>query len=183
MSLVITGNPGVGKHTISKLVAKKLNYEILDINKIALKSMNIKKTSGTADIDTKKVKSVIKKIITKNSLVVGHLAPYVLTKSQIKAVVVLRKNPYSLISVYKERKYTRQKVIENLDSEILGVIAYDSIKKFGINKVYQIDTTKKSLAMIVKKIQSIFENNFKQDKVDWLTLVVHKNDLKKFFTY
>jgi len=183
MSLVITGNPGVGKHTVSKLLAKKLDYEILDINKIALKSFNVKKSSGTIDVDTKKLKNTIKKIITKKSLVVGHLAPYVLTKSQVKAVIILRKNPYSLISVYKERKYTRQKMIENLDSEILGVIAYDSIKKFGKNNVYQIDTTKKTLAEIVKKIQSIFENDFKQDKVDWLTLVMRKNDLKKFFTY
>lgn len=183
MSLVITGNPGVGKHTISKILAKKFNYKILDINKIALRSSNIKKSSGTMDVDTRKVKSVIKKMITKKSLVVGHLAPYVLTKSQVKAVIVLRKTPYNLVSVYKKRKYTHQKMIENLDSEILGVIAYDSIKKFGKNKVYQIDATKKSLATIVKKIQSIFENNFKQDKVDWLTLVVHKNDLKKFFSY
>jgi broad-specificity NMP kinase len=74
-------------------------------------------------------------------------------------------------------------MIENLDSEILGVIAYDSIKKFGKNKVYQIDATKKPLATIVKKIQSVLESDFKQDKVDWLTLVVHKNDLKKFFSY
>lgn len=183
MSLVITGNPGVGKHTISKILAKKLNYEILDINKIALKSMNVKKNSGTVDIDTKKLKNIIKKMIKKKSLIVGHLAPYVLTKSQVKAVIVLRKNPYNLISIYKERKYTHQKMIENLDSEILGVIAYDSIKKFGKNKVYQIDVTKKPLAKIVKKIQAIFENNFKEDRVDWLTLVVHKNDLKKFFTY
>jgi len=183
MYLVITGNPGVGKHTVAKILAKKFNYEIFDINKIALKSLNIKKKSGTIYIDAKKLKTVIKKRLTKKSLIVGHLAPYVLTKSQVKAVIVLRKNPYNLISIYKERKYTRQKMIENLDSEILGVIAYDSIKKFGENKVYQIDTTKKLPAAIVKKIQSIFENNFKRDSVDWLTLVVNKNDLKKFFTY
>jgi len=183
VSLVITGNPGVGKHTVSRILAKKFNYKILDINKIALKSLNLKKSSGTVDVDAKKLKNIIKKIITKKSLVVGHLAPYVLTKSQTKAVIVLRRNPYNLISVYKKRKYTHQKMIENLDGEILGVIAYDSIKKFGKNKVYQIDATKKPLAMIVKKIQSIFENDFKQDKVDWLTLVVHKNDLKKFFSY
>jgi adenylate kinase len=183
MSLVITGNPGVGKHTISEILAKKLNYEIFDINKIALKSLNVKKNSGTVDVDTKKLKNIIKKKITKKSLIVGHLAPYVLTKSQVKAVIVLRKNPYNLISIYKERKYTHQKMIEDLDSEILGIIAYDSVKKFGKDKVYQIDATKKLPAMIVKKIQSIFENDFKQDKIDWLTLVANKKELKKFFTY
>lgn len=183
MSLVITGNPGVGKHTVSNILAKKFDYKILDINKIALKSMNLKNNFDTVDVDVKKVKDIIKKMITKKSLIVGHLAPYVLTKSQVKAVIVLRKNPYNLISVYKKRKYSHHKMIENADSEILGVIAYDSIKKFGKGKVYQIDTTKKSLPKIVKKIQFIFDNNFKQDKVDWLTLVMKKNDLKKFFSY
>jgi len=183
MSLVITGNPGVGKHTVSEIVAKKFTYKILDINKIALKSLNIKKSAGTVDVNTKKLRNTIKKIATKKSLIVGHLAPYVLTKSQVKAVVVLRKNPYNLISVYKKRKYSHKKMVENLDSEILGVIAYDSIKKFGKSKVFQIDTTKKSIPKIVKKIQSVFENNFEQDEVDWLTLVMQKNDLKKFFSY
>lgn len=182
MSLVITGNPGVGKHTIAKIIAEKFSYKILDINKIALSSMNLKRSS-TVDVDTKKLKNNIKKLITKKSLVVGHLAPYVLTKSQAKAVIVLRKNPYNLVSVYKKRKYSHQKMMENLDGEILGVIAYDSIKKFGKNRIYQIDTTKKSAQNLVKKIKSIFEGNFKEDSVDWLTLVTKKNDLKKFFSY
>lgn len=182
MSLVITGNPGVGKHTISKIIAKKFSYKILDINKIAFSSMNLKKKSSAVDVDIKKLKNNIKKLITKKSLVVGHLAPYVLTKSQAKAVIVLRKSPYNLVSVYKKRKYSHQKMIENLDAEILGIIAYDSIKKFGKNKVYQIDTTK-STPKTVKKIKSIFEDSFKEDKIDWLTLVTKKNDLKKFFLY
>ena len=35
MSIVITGNPGVGKHTITKKIAEKLELSILDINSIA----------------------------------------------------------------------------------------------------------------------------------------------------
>ena len=35
MSFIITGNPGVGKHTITKEISKLLDLEIIDINKIA----------------------------------------------------------------------------------------------------------------------------------------------------
>ena len=35
MSIVITGNPGVGKHTITQLIADKMKLSIIDINKIA----------------------------------------------------------------------------------------------------------------------------------------------------
>ena len=30
--LVLTGNPGVGKHTVSKILAEILGYKIVDIN-------------------------------------------------------------------------------------------------------------------------------------------------------
>ena len=35
MSIVITGNPGVGKHTITKKISEKLNFPIVDINIVA----------------------------------------------------------------------------------------------------------------------------------------------------
>lgn len=183
MSLVITGNPGVGKHTISKRVAKKLGYEIIDINKIALTLQNNKKRKDAIDIDVKRLKPILKKMITENSVVVGHLAPYVLSKSQVKAVIVLRRNPYKLIFVYKKRKYSKQKMMQNLASEILGLIAYDAIKKIGKDKTYQIDTTKRSISETVKKIQAVFDKKFESEYVDWLSLVAQKNDLKKFFSY
>ena len=43
MSLVITGNPGVGKHTIADEILKTEDYDMLDINKIAIKSNHVKK--------------------------------------------------------------------------------------------------------------------------------------------
>ncbi len=67
MSLVITGNPGVGKHTISKHVAKDLNYEIIDINKIALKTGLYNKKNKTLDVDVIELKKYLKKNIPKKS--------------------------------------------------------------------------------------------------------------------
>ncbi|SVB15911.1 uncharacterized protein METZ01_LOCUS168765, partial [marine metagenome] len=34
--LVLTGTPGVGKHTVSEELAKTLDYEIIDVNKEAI---------------------------------------------------------------------------------------------------------------------------------------------------
>jgi len=183
MSLVITGNPGVGKHTLAKKIAKNLKYKILDINKIALEMQFNKKNNDVIDVDVEKVANILKKRITKNSLIVGHLAPYVLSKSQVKTAIILRKSPYKLDSIYKKRNYAARKIIENIQSEILGVIAYDTIKKFGKKKTYQIDTTSKSVTNIIKKINTIFEDNFQLDNVDWLSLVFEKNDHKKFFPH
>jgi adenylate kinase len=86
-----------------------------------------------------------------------------------------------LISVYKKRKYSKKKAYENIGSEILGVVAYDAISKFGANKVYQINTTNISVQKTMSKIKFIFKKKFVSDKVDWLSLVANNNDLSKFF--
>jgi adenylate kinase len=36
LRLVITGNPGVGKHTSAKIIAERINAEIIDINEVAI---------------------------------------------------------------------------------------------------------------------------------------------------
>lgn len=182
MSLVITGNPGVGKHTVSKSLAKILDYEILDINKIALESNLYEKTDETNDVDVLRLKNILKKKISKKSLIVGHLAPYVLTKSQVSKVIILRKSPYKLVQIYKKRKYSKKKTTENLGSEVLGIIAYEAMKKFGKNKTFQIDTSSKSISNLTKHIKDILDGKSKTETVDWLS-VVKERDLQKFFSY
>jgi len=58
MSIVITGNPGVGKHTIAKEIVETLELNILDINKIAKDEGLFEKNHDTNDIDTKKLEKV-----------------------------------------------------------------------------------------------------------------------------
>ena len=183
MAIIITGNPGVGKHTIAKNVSKILKYKIFDINKIALESGVYEKKDDSNDVDVIKLKNILKNKINKKSIVVGHLAPYVLTKKQVTKAIILRKNPYHLLPVYKKRKYSTKKIAENLGSEILGIVTYDSIKKFGKTKSHQIDTTSKTVAKISKTVINVIEGKFDNDVVDWLSLISEKNDLRKFFSY
>ena len=95
--------------------------------------------------------------------------------------IVLRKNPYDLIQIYDKRNYSDEKKNDNLGSEILGVIAYDSIEKFGKDKTFQINTTSLSTEEVIKKIESVINGTSKGDTVDWLADITKKNDLKKFF--
>ncbi|HXG73998.1 MAG TPA: AAA family ATPase [Candidatus Nitrosotenuis sp.] len=177
--LVVTGNPGVGKHTVSKVLAEKLGYHILDINQIAIKNQIYQKSGSTLDVDTKKLEKKIKKLLKPNMVVVGHLAPYVIPKSQVKFAIVLRKNPYKLIPIYKKRKYSQKKIYENLGSEILGVIAYDARSRFG-KKALQVDATGLSVSKLLKKIHRAMKTK-KQDDVDWLGMVSKKGELARFF--
>ncbi len=182
MSIVITGNPGVGKHTIANEIAKRLELQIVDINNIAKDSGLFERNKDTNDVDTTELKKIINKKISKPCLIVGHLAPYVLSSEQIKKMIVLRRNPYDLISVYKKREYSDEKTRENTGSEILGVIAHDAINQFGV-KVFQVDVTTKNVLEMINKVMSIINGEDSSEDVDWLDLVAKHDDLKKFFAY
>ena len=180
MSIVITGNPGVGKHTITGKIADMLELSIVDINKIAKDSGLFEKNEDTNDVDVKKLEKILEQKISEKNIIVGHLAPYVLDKNKIKVMIVLRRNPYDLISVYKKRKYSDKKIKENTGSEILGIIAHDAISKFQ-EKVFQINISKRTIPETVEKTADLISSNKGNEEVDWLELVRKNNDLGKFF--
>jgi len=181
---IITGNPGTGKHTIAQILSKKMGIELVDINKIAIKEKIFERKKGSLEVDVKKLKKVLDKMPSKNVLLVGHLAPYLVSRKRVEAAVVLRRSPYELEREYKKRKYDNKKAIENLGSEILGITYYDAVKNFGQDKTFQFNTTRKSIGSIAKKIESLFrKRNAKVDKVDWLALILKNKDLQRFFPY
>jgi len=77
---VITGNPGVGKHSITKKIAKKLEIEIIDINKIVIETGLFEKKAESLDVNINELKKIMAKRIPRNSIIVGHLAPYIIPK-------------------------------------------------------------------------------------------------------
>lgn len=62
----ITGNPGVGKHTISKLLSKKMDLAIVDINNIIISNNTfIKKNDLAIDIDIQKLRQLMRNELLK----------------------------------------------------------------------------------------------------------------------
>lgn len=184
MLKIITGTPGTGKHTVARILARKLELELIDVNKVSINEGIAKKNGQVLEVDVLKLKKILGKKTPKNALLVGHLAPYVVSKNKIEIAVVLRRNPYNLERVYKKRRYDKKKLLENLGSEIIGITYYDMIKNAGHNKTFQFDTTNKSVSSTVKKIESLFaKGKAKEDNVDWLKIVSEKRDLQRFFPY
>ncbi len=187
LRLVLTGNPGVGKHTAARIIAKRLGSEIIDINKVAVDGHAIsKKTDLGLDVNVVKLRSLLAGMLKSknNFIVVGHLAPYVLKSSGIDFAAVLRRSPYELEITLEKRGYDAPKVRENVSSEILGVSFYDAMKTFGKQKVMEFDTTGKAPAETADEIISALQHRTPSGKtVDWLMLVSERGDIKRFFQY
>ena len=183
MNLIITGNPGVGKHTVAAQIMKNEDYDMIDINKIAIESNYIEEDEIGIQVDVQNLRKDLNKKISTKSLIVGHLAPYVVEKSKVDVVIILRKNPYKLEEVYEARRYSKEKIKENLGSEILGITAHDAISEFGSEKTFQVDTTNQIMKEITRKIHNIIKEKSSNDEVDWLSEIKQNNDLQKFFDY
>ena len=193
MSIIITGSPGVGKHTIAKEIERTWKIsELIDINKIAIDAGLVEQGQDALDVDVNKLKKHLEPIVSdiprlqwrgRTGLGVGPLAPYVLDGKSFNPCIVLRKNPYKLLDIYKKRGYTEKKMKDNLGSEILGIITNDAIKNFGQEKTFQVDTTDHTPKELAVRIQDIFYGDDNGDNIDWLQLIQEKNDLKKFFDY
>ena len=191
MSIVITGSPGVGKHTIAKEIERTWKIsELIDINKTAIDAGLVEQGQDTLDVDVNKLKKHLEPIVSdiprlhwmgRTGLIVGHLAPYVLNAKSCHPCIVLRKNPYKLLDIYKKRGYTEKKMKDNLGSEILGIITNDAIKNFGQEKTFQVDTTDHTPKELAVRIHDIYYGKDNGDNIDWLQLIQEKNDLKKFF--
>ncbi|NIP62126.1 MAG: shikimate kinase, partial [Nitrosopumilaceae archaeon] len=76
MSIVITGNPGTGKHTIADKIKDVINLPVLDINEFANECGLLEKKDDTNDVDTEKLAKKLQEKITSPHIIVGHLAPY-----------------------------------------------------------------------------------------------------------
>jgi adenylate kinase len=186
LKLVITGNPGVGKHTSARIIAEKTGVEMIDINRFAIdNNATAKKTERGLEVDFKKLGSSLAKMLKskKDIIIVGHLAPYAIKPSSISTVAVLRRSPYELEKTLEKRGYSVEKIRENVASEILGVSLYDSLKTFGRRKVAEFDTTHKMPEETAGEIMLALKRKPKPIGIDWLATVSEKGDMKKFFDY
>jgi adenylate kinase len=189
--VVITGNPGVGKHTCAKFVSEKLGKaKLIDINRVILSNNEVALSSnavnGIGEIDVKKTEKLILEEIkkAKDVVIVGHLAPYVIRATGIDLVAVLRRSPYQLAKIFRQRKYTPMKMKENIAAEVLGITLYDSVETFGKERVAELDTTGITPEEIAKDIVSKLKKSRKQiGIIDWLSLVYEKGDAQKFLEY
>lgn len=184
--LVITGNPGVGKHTTAFELKKILDLVLIDINDLAVQHHAFLQTPNL-EIDSRKIAAIIESKLgeSQRTVIVGHLAPYVLKKEWIDLTIVLRRSPYAILSTLESRNYSVEKIRENVASEILGVILYDSVQCFGKEKIAELDTTQTTSTEICEKIISLIKDNTgrKIGVVDWLSLVNERGDVGRFLEY
>lgn len=189
MKIVLSGTPGVGKHTIATTLSSLFDkVTIVDINKIILsEDLLIPSQRGNHDVDIQKSLDFLTLLLSKkeyqDSIIVGHLAPYVIDPLLVDLAVILRRSPYELRKIYEDRAYSQTKISDNIVAEILGIISYDALKNFEFSKLSELEIATSVLpSLSAQKIVNMYMDKKQRSfgNIDWLPLVQNDPDMLKF---
>jgi len=176
--IVIAGTPGVGKTTVSSILAKILNAVHVDLSKLALEknlTLYYDEERGSYVIDEEKLVNEVLKLASEHErLIIDTHYPEILPKDFVDVVIVLRLKPSILEKRLLAKNWPLRKVRENVLAELLSVVTVNAIEKIGEEKVFEIDTSGMSVEDVVEKVLEILSNPNKHARgfrVDWLTLL------------
>ena len=137
----VTGTPGTGKKSVSPLVAESLGLRCVSLNELARAYGLLGPGGKGGEVDTSRMRRKLAGDVTSEAVLYGHLLPYVLEPSLAEKVFVLRCEPAVLKRRLVERRYPRQKVTENVEAELIGVVSADAFDAFGSARTFEFDTT------------------------------------------
>ncbi len=159
--IALTGTPGTGKTTVAELL-KKRGYEVISVIEMARKYDCILDDEGEeVEIDVEKLSQ-----FRFDGIVGGHLSHYL----HPDITIVLRCNPLVLKNRLEERGWDEEKLMENVEAELLDVILVEAIEMNS--NVYEIDTTFMTAEEVADAVESIISGkgeDYRPGKVDWLS--------------
>jgi adenylate kinase len=175
-AIVIAGVPGVGKSTVARLLSERLDFPLLDLTELVKQEgliQRIDQKRETEVIDLKRLKEKVLQIYQfseENVIIEGHYAYNVIPKKFVSHAFILRKAPWKLKETLETRGYTKEKVRENVEAELVDVCLVEALEALEPKRVCEINATNKEVEEIVEEILSIFRGRAicKKGVVDWL---------------
>lgn len=165
--LFIAGTPGTGKTTVGLILSEKIGLTFIEIRDL----IGHNKLDVELEIDARMLSiragKMLRKIPSK-SLVATHIA-FKPRGVNVKRVFVLRRDPFMVISSLRDRGYSEEKVLENAEAEFLGVVYLEMLKKFGPEKTWQINISKRSIDETINLLIDGINGVNINEEVDWMS--------------
>jgi len=190
--ILITGTPCVGKTTVAKQLACRLNAFYINLTDYAKQNSLIfgEDTERCASIvNEDKMRFALTNTInqSKESVVVdGHFAASVVPPNLSTYVFVLRRNPVELKEYMQKEGFSENKIYENLLAEILDICLVDALE-VQVDKVCEVDVTGKTVEQTVNELftavaaeKKCFYSRGSGVVVDWLDFLEREGLLNQY---
>ncbi len=164
MIIAVTGTPGVGKTTVSKLLARKLGYEYVSLRDYVMERGIGEMKGDELEVEVDELAYNFERDFAgKNVVADGHLSHFL----KADLVVVLRAHPKLVGERLKGRGYSKEKIGENVEAELVDVILVEALEEN--ENVIEVDTTGKTPEEVVDEIIGLIQKGVKRRVgiVDW----------------
>ena len=187
--ILVTGTPCVGKTSVARLLASKLDALYVNLTELAVRENLISGKDEERDsiiIDEirmrRKIREIVEHCDREHIVIDGHYAVSVVPKKLVTYVFVLRRDPVELRKLMEQCGFSGRKLWENLASEILDVCLVDALNVHGEGKVCELDVTGKSVKGVVSEILDVLGGRKKcrVGVVDWLGKLENEGLLEEF---
>ncbi|RLF21186.1 MAG: hypothetical protein DRN15_07010 [Thermoprotei archaeon] len=171
--LIVTGTPGTGKTLIAKKLASILGLRYLNLLDYILErglAERYDEERKSWEVDTEKVRRFLHSdITTTRNIIVDSLIPDILFNDDVDFVIVLRTDPLVLAKRLIARGWSLEKIIENVEAELIGVCLSEALDWYDEEKVIEIDTTEGTPSDICHDIAGLIRRKVvrRQGWIDW----------------
>ncbi|HOW16017.1 adenylate kinase family protein [Methanosarcina sp.] len=162
MLIGLTGTPGTGKTSVSKLLEKRRGWKVIYLNDLIKEEhlyteVDEKRDAVVADMEL--IQSRLGEIIDEmekgsiNGIVIleSHLAHYI-----TDIVIVLRAYPPELKKRLEKRGYSEEKINENAEAESIDLILAEAFE--WCKKVFEVNTTGRTAEETAADVEKIIDN-------------------------
>ncbi len=159
MLIALTGVPGTGKSTVAKFIRKK-GYKVIALNRVIVRRKLVKgfdKKRKSWVVDSKKVENHLRKLRNKYENKILILDSHISHLLNVDFAIVLRCSPEELEKRLKAKRWTKRKIRENVEAEMIDLIAIEAEERLGRKRVVEIDTTGKPPEKIAEEIEKIVQ--------------------------
>jgi len=173
LAIVIAGTPGVGKTTVARLLAERTGKPYVDLAEVVKREKFYTAYDAVREsyiVDVERLRGYLEKTLTCNEIIDTHVVE-ALPPSKVSVAIVLRLDPLVLRERLIKRGYPDLKVRENVEAEILDAVLISAVQSIGEERVYEVDTTGKSIAEVTEIITQILTKNgnlYRPGGVNWL---------------
>ncbi len=194
-NIIISGTPGCGKTSVAIEISRILQARVISLNELAISdkfSFEYDEERKTYIVDFDEFLPYILKKIDKikqadpQFLIIESHFSDIIPEKFIDYAFILRCDPDELYKRLEQKEFTSEKIIENIQAEILGNCVNYFVQKQTNFPLFEINTTNLSINSLAKIIVDIVlgkkdGNGYFIGKIDWLEKLFQENRLEEFF--